>query len=437
MDTALANENGATPAQGDANALALSSLLGDVDTSGASPWEPEDADEMERRRHERNRLRDLQWEADQRRLKQAEEKAAKEQKAEEARKAFIEREVKHARLQAEAKAAIAADKAGSLDLPEIPTLAEFLTADFDTPKYVVGDLWPAGGRVVFAAYQKSGKSTTTHNLVAALADGKPFLGEFDIERPHKVALLDAELPQQTLQEWLRDQAIENAENVLPISLRGREAAFNILDDATRARWAETLAGLDVDVLILDCLSPMLTAFGLDEDGAARPFLDALGVLCEEAGIANLLVVHHMGHGANRARGDSRIQDWPDANWKQERVNARKEDSPRVFSAFGRDVSVGESRLDFDAHTRKAAIALATGSRKDVKIAAAVDDVVCFVTENPGASVRGIQDGLKESGHARDRIRDAIKQAIEDGYVEARPHEGRGGGLRHFAVEDES
>lgn len=429
MDT-LANESGAGVVTDAVDALA------DV-VPIVSTWEPADAEELERKRLAEIRRFDQQFEAEQIEAKWAREKAEAEQKAEEGRKRLIEREVEAARLAAEIKAAVAADKAGSLDLPEIPVLTEFLSADFVTPKYVVGDLWPAGGRVVFAAYQKSGKSTTTHNLVAALADGKPFLGEFDIEHPHKVALLDAELPQQTLQEWLRDQAIENTDNVFPISLRGREASFNVLDPATRGRWAETLARLEVDVLILDCLSPMLTAFGLDEDGAARPFLDALGVLCEEAGIANLLVVHHMGHGANRARGDSRIQDWPDANWKQERVNARKEDSPRVFSAFGRDVSVGESRLDFDVQTRKSTIALATGSRKDVKVAAAVDDVVGFVTENPGASVRGIQDGLKESGHARDRIRDAIKQAIDDGYLDARPNEGRGGGLRHFAVEDES
>jgi hypothetical protein len=426
----LANENGAGVVTDAVDALA--DVVPIVPT-----WEPDNPEELERKRLAEIRRFNQQFEAEQRAERWAKERAEAEREIEAAREATIQQAVIDARLKARQQAAIAADKAGSLALPEIPVLTEFLTTDFDTPKYVVADLWPAGGRVVFAAYQKSGKSTTTHNLVAALADGKPFLGEFDIEHPHKVALLDAELPQQTLQEWLRDQAIENTDNVFPISLRGREASFNVLDPATRGRWVETLAGLDVDVLILDCLSPMLTAFGLDEDGAARPFLDALGVLCEEAGIANLLVVHHMGHGANRARGDSRIQDWPDANWKQERVNARKEDSPRVFSAFGRDVSVGESRLDFDVETRKSTIALATGSRKDVKVAAAVDDVVAFVTENPGASVRGIQDGLKESGHARDRVRDAIKQAIDDGYIEARPNEGRGGGLRHFAAEDES
>lgn len=260
---------------------------------------------------------------------------------------------------------------------------------------------------------------------------------FTIERPYKVALLDAELPLQTLQEWLRDQAIENGENVLPISLRGREAAFNILDPATRARWAEVLGGFGVEVLILDCLSPMLTAFGLDEDGAARPFLDALGVLCEEAGIGNALVVHHMGHGSKRARGDSRIQDWPDANWKQHRSNDRQDDSPRVFSAFGRDVSVRESRLDFDEHTRKTTIAVATGSRKDVKVAAAVDEVVAYVAENPGLSVRKIQDGLKGSGHSRDHIRAAIDQAKDDGYLERRPNTARGGGFRHYVIENES
>lgn len=413
-----------------------------------SAWEPPDDEEFERRRLARIQAQQAEWvareEANEASWREARERMRRismgieeERDPEEVHQAVIRRAVEEARLKAEAQAAIAADRAGSLDLPGIFTLSEFLEAEFTGAKYLVGDLWPAGGRVVFTAYQKAGKSTTTHNLVAALADGKPFLGEFAIERPYKVALLDAELPLQTLQEWLRDQRIENGENVLPISLRGREAAFNVMDAATRARWAETLRGLGVEVLVLDCLSPMLTAMGLDEDGAARPFLDALGVLCEEAGIGNLLVVHHMGHGPKRARGDSRIQDWPDANWKQRRVNDSQDDSPRVFSAFGRDVSVRESRLDFDEHTRKTTIAVATGSRKDVKVSAAVEDVVAFALDNPGLSVRKIQEGLKGGDHSRDHIRAAIKQAIEDGYLEARENTGKGGGFCHYVIEDES
>jgi hypothetical protein len=375
------------------------------------------------------------WEAEQEALRMHEERRREEERAEQAVRARIEAEVRHARLQERTRAAIAADRAGTLGLPEIYTLGEFLEVEFESPKYLVGDLWPAGGRVVFSAYQKAGKTTTVDNLVASLADGKPFLGEFTVDRPHKVALLDAELPKQTLQEWLRDQAIENVDNVVPISLRGREASFNILDEATRARWAEALRGLGIEVLVLDCLSPMLTAFGLNEDDAARPFLDALGVLCEEAGIPNLLVVHHMGHGSGRARGDSRIQDWPDANWKQQRVNDRKDDSPRVFSAFGRDVNVRESRLDFDEHTRKTTIAVGTGSRKDVKVAAAVDDVVAFVRANPGMSVRKIQDRLKGRGHSRDHVRAAIKQAVDEDYLRTEP--GERGGVLHFLVEEAS
>jgi hypothetical protein len=99
--------------------------------------------------------------------------------------------------------------------------------------------------------------------------------------------------------------------------------------------------------------------------------------------------------------------------------------------------VGESRLDFDQHTRKTTITVAAGSRKDVKVSAAVDDVVAFVTENPGLSVRKIQDGLKDSGHSRDHIRAAVDRALEDDYIERRKNTGRGGGFCHYVIEDES
>ena len=57
------------------------------------------------------------------------------------------------------------------------------------------------------------------------------------------------------------------------------------------------------------------------------------------------MVQHMGHG-ERSRGDSRLQDWPDAIWRLVR-ESEEPDSPRFFSAFGRDVNVAEGRINFD------------------------------------------------------------------------------------------
>ena len=92
-----------------------------------------------------------------------------------------------------------------------------------------------------------------------------------------------------------------------VSLKGRAASFNILDPQTRAEWAATLRG--VDVIILDCLRPILDAFRLDENRDAGRFLVAFDALLIEVGGGSPvdgIVVHHMGHTDERSRGDSRI-----------------------------------------------------------------------------------------------------------------------------------
>ena len=58
----------------------------------------------------------------------------------------------------------------------------------------------------------------------------------------------------------------------------------------------------------------------------------------------------MGHAGERARGDSRLSDWPDATLAAGR-GCDEADSPRYFSAYGRDIDVPTGRLDFDPDTR--------------------------------------------------------------------------------------
>jgi hypothetical protein len=53
----------------------------------------------------------------------------------------------------------------------------------------------------------------------------------------------------------------------------------------------------------------------------------------------------MGHGQERSRGDSRLLDWPDVNWKivkESQSETDPDEAPgdrRFFSALGRDVNV--------------------------------------------------------------------------------------------------
>ena len=121
----------------------------------------------------------------------------------------------------------------------------------------------------------------------------------------------------------------------------------------------------------------------------------------------------MGHANERARGDSRLQDWPDVIWRL----VREDDdpaSPRYFTAYGRDVSVAEGRLSFDPVTRR--MSYTAGSRHTVKVDEAVIAIIKLLAEaakdgDDGLSVRAIQTALADE-QPRAAIREALKKALD-------------------------
>ena len=117
---------------------------------------------------------------------------------------------------------------------------------------------------------------------------------------------------------------------------------------------------------------------------------AFDALLHDAGVPDALVNDHMGHGQERARGDSRKQDWPDALWHLVKEDADNPMSPVYFRAHGRDVHVPEGRLDFDPATRH--LTYVSGSRKTAKAQAALSDVLRVIGDDakegsPGLSGR--------------------------------------------------
>jgi len=230
--------------------------------------------------------------------------------------------------------------------------------------------------------------------------------------------------------WLRDQNIGDTKAVADvITLRGRVSTFNILDDKIRDQWATRLRDLGCDYLMLDCLRPVMDALGLDENHDFGKFAVAFDALLADAGIPDSVIVQHMGHNGERSRGDSRLQDWPDATWRLVR-ETEEPDSPRFFSAYGRDVDVHEGRLGFNPATRR--LTYAAGSRSDVKTEAAMRAVVQVlaavakaepesrVTDgaaNGGFSKNNVEGFLMEGGeHTQKAIRAGIAAAVKQEFV---------------------
>lgn len=322
------------------------------------------------------------------------------------------------RIRDEARRRLDDENRPPIVLPPIKGL-DALLAEPDTPTpYLIEGVATAGSRNMLSAQYKGGKTTLLGNLARSLADLELFLGHFAVQATdQRVALFDNELNEDTMRRWLRDQRIQNTAAVSVVSMRGRVGTFDLLDDRCRQQWAARLRDLGITYLMFDCLRPVLDALALDENRDAGRFLVAFDALLHESGIKDALVVHHMGHTGERARGDSRLQDWPDAIWRLVREDDEP-GSPRYFTAFGRDIDVPEGRLNFDPVTRR--LTYAAGSRSDTRIEAAAVAVIQILADDAksggdGLSGRAIESEL-EADHPRQAARDALKQTVRQGTV---------------------
>lgn len=330
------------------------------------------------------------------------------------------------RILEQARARLAREKLTNTAPPDLTPLDQFLATDDEPTAYVVDEVWPTGGRVLLAAQFKAGKTTMVGNLLRSLADAQPFLDRFTVPAPRRVVLIDDELDPRTLRRWLRDQDVTNRDHVRILTLRGRLGTFDIRDDEIRAHWARQLAG--ADVVILDCLRPLLDALGLDENRESGRFLVPFDALLHEAGASEALVVHHMGHRDERGRGDSRLQDWPDAGWKL--VRDKDDDNPalddvtgsRYFSAFGRDVNVPQAELTYDESTRHLSLGEQALNRRDAtahrRTIKAEEAVLAAVHAQPGINVTKLRHDVRTL-HAIGRNEDidsAAERLVQRGLI---------------------
>jgi hypothetical protein len=306
-------------------------------------------------------------------------------------------------------------------LPEILTLEQRLQRPVPPAQWRIEGWQPASSRVVLTAQYKAGKTTLTGNLARSLVDGTWWLDHAPTTPVDgKVTILDFEMSERQIDEWLGDQGIKNTASVVVVPLRGKASAFDILDPDIRRQWAATLRSVDTEYCIFDCLRPVLDALGLDEHRDAGQFLVAFDAMLDEANVPDALMVHHMGHSGERARGDSRIRDWPDVEWRLIRQDDEPS-SPRFITAFGRDVDVYESGLKYDEATRH--LRLVKGSRKDALARDAIPDILMWVADAleplSGYQIEQIRKA-KMSPHSEKSVRDALVLAHHDGLLVAAP-----------------
>lgn len=263
--------------------------------------------------------------------------------------------VENQRAQATARKRLAEADAAELTLPPVRSLDALLAEDDDPVRMRIAEVWPSGGaKVLCAAPAGAGKTTLSGNLIRSLADGDPFLGVFEVhQRAERIVVIDNEMTDKMLRRWLRRQGVVDTAAVVDVvCLRGQGHLFDLGNDRVRDMWARRWADLGADFVIFDCVKPALEAMGLDENREMGKLLYPLTDMLTSAGVADVLVHHHMGHQHERARGDSSALGWSDGNWK---IVWEGDENSRYFAtAKVRDADnlVPEGLLSWDKATNR-------------------------------------------------------------------------------------
>lgn len=259
-------------------------------------------------------------------------------------------------------------------------LAEELQQPDEETQYIIDQLWPNGANISLTATFKAGKTSTINNVIRALVDHQPLFNEFATNHHGRIAYLNYEVSPNQMRRWIRDVNIHNLTDVQIIHMRGH--TWPLTSDYVIKHTIELLASNNITTLILDPLARAFVGSG-DENSNADVgiFLDTLDYIKDQAGVANLLIAAHTGRNAeqgnNRARGASRFDDWVDARW----MLSKDPDGQRWFQADGRDVSIDESKLDWDEHTRQQIIHIGEG-KKEISQGTIDDQIIAIFKQYP-------------------------------------------------------
>lgn len=241
-----------------------------------------------------------------------------------------------------------------LDIGDVEAGDIFLTSPTINPQWVVEGLIPFNGSTLLTGKFKAGKSTLMINLIQALTSGGRFLDQFQVPHAMNVGYVDMELGRDLAKRWIKDMTGLNPAKLQYLDRKGRGYTLNMRSETLRSKWVRMLLEKEVDVLIIDPLSPIMSSLGVDENSAevVRPLLDSFDSLAVEANLKAIVVSHHTGHqDPNRARGSTAFMDWASSFMSVIR-QGEEYDSPRVFRASGRDVAVDTGELLFDRRLRK-------------------------------------------------------------------------------------
>lgn len=332
--------------------------------------------------------------------------------------AKLEDRIREVRIQTLAQEAVKRERAAQqLRLPpkrESYTLESY-RAEKRPPKVArIEGFQLAGQNALLTAPYKTGKTSMTVALARSLADGCPFLG-FDVNPPAgRVGVWNAEMDAEDYEGYLLSTGIKNHDAIAIWHLRGYRV--DLLSDAGRDAAVEWLQTNNVAYWITDPWARLCAWSAVNESANEEvgPLLQRVHEIKNEAGISELLIVHHEGHERGRARGATVLPDDADVIWQL----SRDEDDGRYLRAGGRGIAdLGGSLTLAD----DGALHFEEISRGAARVKRAAHTVAEIVARDPGCSRGTVYAELTLSNDTKKPV---VDRAIELGLIVEEKRDGK-------------
>lgn len=310
------------------------------------------------------------------------------------------------------------------------TLTQLYTEEFPPVLWLAEDLIPFGGVTAITGDSNSFKSFLTIALASSVAQGKPFLGHFNVSKG-KVLIVDEENHRRFIRKRFEELGMSATDDILFLSQKGIK-----LD---RGNYASALKEvLDKErpaLVVLDSL----VRFHSKEENSATEMATVMNEIRKLVGDDRaVVVVHHhkkersFGRGGHNVRGSSDIFAALDCHIVVERkeddsllLSQNKLRIQRQLDPFKVSIPLTETGLNFvydgaDTSRRERVLEIA----EEIKAA-------LIITGNAMSK----KDLLEELDNATKReISEAIKVLLAAGEIES---ETRAHGAHYYALADSS
>lgn len=215
----------------------------------------------------------------------------------------------NSKAQENARSREAARKAAELPEPELFLPSEF---EADRTPHLVHGLFKGGDdapSALLVSQRKGGKSSVCDELGYALTTGEKFCGQLPTHLPagSQVVIIDTEMAGGDIYDtYVRCRPLLDDGRVTLWKLIGQAGQFDLRTEGMRRLWHDRIP-LN-SVIIVDCLNPILSAAGIEENHSdVAMILDGMITLARERQSA-LFLAHHMGKDDEKgARGHSSIE----------------------------------------------------------------------------------------------------------------------------------